>query len=109
MFLVKPVVVKCFLSSYHPHHEVGEDSNPQGGSQEGDHEPAVPAWQNTVGHGAIQQEAQWPRDHPLHLRTAATCRAEAKSRHSVCSSNDLYLVFFNQLMWDSPHSVCAQD
>lgn len=61
------------LPPYHPHHEVGEDGDPQGGGHKSNHEPAVPAWQNTVGHSAEQQEAQRPRDHPPHPRTAATC------------------------------------
>lgn len=64
------------MPPYHPHHEVGEDSDPQGGGHKGDHEPAVPAWQNTVRHSAVEQEAQRPRDHPLHPRTAAACEEQ---------------------------------
>lgn len=69
-------------SSYHPHHEVGEDGDPQRGGQEGDHEPAVPARPNTVGHSAVQQETQRPRDHPLDLRAAATCRGRQSWRYA---------------------------
>lgn len=58
---------------YHPHHEVGKDCDPQGGSHKSNHEPAVPPWQDAVGHRAVKQQSQWPRDHPLHPRTEATC------------------------------------
>ena len=61
------------VSPYHPHHEVGEDGYPQGGGQEGDHEPAVPAGEHTVRHSAVQQQAQGPRDQPLDPRTATIC------------------------------------
>lgn len=64
------------LPPYHPHHEVGEDGDPQSGGHKGDHEPAVPAWLNAVRHSAVEQEAQRPRDHPLHPRTAATCEEQ---------------------------------
>lgn len=29
--------------SHHPHHDVGEGSNPQSGADEGQHEPVLPA------------------------------------------------------------------
>jgi len=77
-------VIICFvhfvLQSYHPHHEVGEDSDPQGGGHEGDHEPAVPAWQDTIRHRAVEQEAQRPLDQPRHPRTAASCEEREVSQ-----------------------------
>lgn len=74
------------LSSYHPHHEVGEDGDPQGGGHKGDHEPAVPAWQNTVRHSAVEQEAQRPRDDPLHPGTAAACGEQEVDEEGTCST-----------------------
>lgn len=63
-------------TSYHPHHEVGEDSDPQGGSHKGDHEPAVPAWQHTVRHSAVEQDAQRPGDHPPDPSRPAACHTQ---------------------------------
>lgn len=62
-FLRRP---QQFMLSYHPHHQVGEDGNPERGGEEGDHEPAMPAWQNAVGHGVVQQHTQWPWYNPLN-------------------------------------------
>lgn len=69
--------------SYHPHHEVGEDGDPQGGGYKGDHEPAVPAWQDTVRHGAVQQDAHRPGDHPPNPRGAAACDTWEVSRRKT--------------------------
>ena len=66
------------LPSYHPHHEVGENGDPQGGGHKGDHEPAVPAWPNAVRHSAEEQQAQRPGDHPLHPRAAAAWDTSGK-------------------------------
>lgn len=112
--------------SYHPHHEVGEDSDPQGGGHEGDHEPAVPARENAIGHSAVEQEAERPLDHPRHPRTAATC--EEHSGHSgghvvktsrLCQPSIGFWIkkqngqqmderSFSHLVVDLPHLVCAQ-
>lgn len=39
----------------HPDHDVGEASDPDGGGEEGDHEPSLPAPLATVGHGEEQK------------------------------------------------------
>lgn len=57
--------------SHHPHHDVGEGSNPDGGGKEGDHEPALPAPFGTVWHREKQQQRQRPHEQPLHLITTA--------------------------------------
>lgn len=53
--------------TYHPHHDVGEASDPEDGGKERDEEPSFPAAFGTVGHGAEQKEGQRPHDQPLQL------------------------------------------
>lgn len=40
-----------YASTHQPHHQVGEDSDPKRGSDEGDHEELLPARLAAVGDG----------------------------------------------------------
>lgn len=66
--------------SYHPDHEVGEESNPESGGQEGEEVPALPSRLVAVGDGAVQQEAERPGQQPLQSNTPAICR-ETENSH----------------------------
>lgn len=46
--------------THHPHHEVGEDGDPQSGQDERQHEAFLPASFGTVGDGKIEQQEQRP-------------------------------------------------
>lgn len=46
--------------TYHPHHEVGEDGDPQSGQNEGQHEAFLPASFGTVWDGEVEQQEQRP-------------------------------------------------
>lgn len=48
------------VSTYHPHHEVGEDGDPQSGQDEGQHEAFLPASFGTVWDSKIEQQEQGP-------------------------------------------------
>lgn len=60
--------------THHPDHQVGEDSNPDGGQDEGGHEEFLPARLGTVWDGDEQQQEQRPRDQPLELAAKVSCR-----------------------------------
>ena len=53
--------------TYHPHHDVGEASDPDGGSKERDEEPSLPAAFGAVGHGAEEKQRQRPHEQPQQL------------------------------------------
>lgn len=55
--------------THHPHHDVREAGDPDGGREEGDHEPPLPAAFATVGHREEQKQGQRPHDQPLELVT----------------------------------------
>lgn len=59
--------VPCVLVTDHPDHDVGEASDPEGGGEEGDHEPPLPAPLGTVGDGEEQKQGQRPHGQPLQL------------------------------------------
>lgn len=61
------------VRSHHPDHEVGENGDPEGGGHEGDHEPALPAWEHTVRHSAVEQDTQRPGEQPLCPLAAPLC------------------------------------
>ena len=64
------------MATHHPHHEVGEDGDPDGGEDEGEHEVLLPARFGTVGDGEEEQQEQRPRDQPLDLVHHTTCTGE---------------------------------
>ena len=55
------------MCAYHPDHDVGEDSYPESGEEEGQHEEPLPARFGTVGHSEEEQEEQGPGDQPFDL------------------------------------------
>lgn len=55
-------------ATHQPHHQVGEDSDPQRGDDEGEHEELLPAGLAAVGDGDAQEEDEWPGE--LHNRNA---------------------------------------
>ena len=57
------------LLTHHPDHDVGQAGDPDGGGDEGHHEPVLPAPLGTVGHGEEEEEAERPHDQPLQLVT----------------------------------------
>lgn len=62
----------------HPDHDVGEAGDPDGGGEEGDHEPSLPAPLGTVGHGEEQKQGQRPHGQPLQLVTHPSWREKEK-------------------------------
>lgn len=79
--------------SHHPDHEVGEDSDPDGRKEEGDHEELLPARLGTVGDGEEQEQQQGPRDQPLALAADAICRTAAadKNQSNVCIYKAIFI------------------
>lgn len=65
-------------STDHPDHDVGEASDPDGGGEEGDHEPSLPAALATVGHGEEQEQRQRPHGQPLQLVAHPSWRGETR-------------------------------
>lgn len=67
----------CFLDvtnwTHHPDHDVRKPSNPDGGCEEGDHEPSLPAPLGTIGHSEEQKQGQRPHGQPLQLVTRPSC------------------------------------
>ncbi len=59
--------------THHPDHVVGEDGDPDGGQDEGEHEVSLPARLGTVGDGEEQQQQQRPREQPLHFAASSLC------------------------------------
>lgn len=55
--------------THHPDHDVGQAGDPDGGGEEGDHEPSLPAALGTVGDGEEQEQGQGPHGQPLQLVT----------------------------------------
>lgn len=66
-------------ATYQPHHDVGEHSNPQRGSDEGDHEELLPAGLAAVGNGDAQEEDEGPGEYPLDLVPSGLCRGKGQS------------------------------
>lgn len=60
--------------THHPDHDVGEASDPDGGGEEGDHEPSLPAPLGTVWDGEEEQQRQRPHQQPLEFVTDARWR-----------------------------------
>lgn len=60
--------------THHPHHDVREAGDPQGGACEGQHEPVVPARCGAVRDGEVQQQTQGPGQQPLQLVTHTGCK-----------------------------------
>lgn len=59
--------------THQPHHHVGEDSNPQCGRDEGDHEELLPAGLAAVGDSDAQEEDERPGEHPLGFVSPCLC------------------------------------
>lgn len=59
--------------SHHPDHEVGEQSYPKRGSQEGEQVPALPLRQAAVGDGAVKQDTHGPRQQPPQTQAPSIC------------------------------------
>lgn len=66
------------VSSHHPDHDVGEAGDPQGGGDEGEHEPVVPARLGAVGDGEVEQQAERPGKQPLQFVASARCKHTAR-------------------------------
>lgn len=66
--------VPCSAATHQPHHQVGEDSDPQCGGDESDHEELLPAGLAAVGDGDAQEEDEWPGEHPLGFVPSCLCR-----------------------------------
>lgn len=66
--------------SHHPDHEVGEQSYPKRGGQEGKQVPALPLRQAAVGDGAVKQDAHGPREQPPETPAPSICT------HKICTS-----------------------
>lgn len=73
---MSPVFLHPPLPTHQPHHEVGEDGDPQSGGDEGDHEEPLPAGLATVGNGDTQEEDEGPGEHPLGLVPSGLCRKQ---------------------------------
>lgn len=75
-------VLSCHIfsavSTHHPDHDVGEASDPDGGSEEGDHEPSLPAPLGAVRHSEEQKQRERPHDEPLHFSTHTSWRKTRK-------------------------------
>lgn len=65
-----------FKPTHHPHHEVGEDGDPQSGQNEGQHEALLPASFGTVWDGEEEQEEQRPREQPFYFVANVPCSSE---------------------------------
>jgi len=57
-----PVSVRT--STYHPHHDIGEDAYPQGGAKEGNQEVLLPAWLADIWEREEEEEDNWPGQQP---------------------------------------------
>lgn len=73
-------------ATHQPHHQVGEDSNPERGDDEGEHEELLPAGLAAVGDGDAQEEDERPGEHPLDFVPSCLCRGmggEPEGRETV--------------------------
>lgn len=61
-------------ATHQPHHQVGEDSDPQRGDDEGEHEELLPAGLAAVGDGDAQEEDERPGEYPLDFVPSCLCR-----------------------------------
>ena len=61
-------------ATHQPHHQVGEDSDPQRGNDKGEHEELLPAGLAAVGDGDAQEEDERPGEHPLDFVPFCLCR-----------------------------------
>lgn len=61
-------------TTHQPHHQVGENSDPQCGNDEGQHEELLPAGLAAVGDGDAQEEDEWPGEHPFGFVPSGLCR-----------------------------------
>lgn len=61
------------ITTHQPHHQVGEDSDPQRGRDEGNHEVLLPAGLAAVRDGDAQEEDEWPGKYPLGLVPSCLC------------------------------------
>lgn len=72
--------------THHPDHHIGEDSDPNSGEEEGEHEELLPARLSTVRNREEQYQQQGPGDQPLQLVADARCtrhRGEIQSSKFV--------------------------
>lgn len=67
-------------ATHQPHHQVGEDSDPQRGKGEGEHEELLPAGLAAVGDGDAQEEDEWPGQHPLGFVPSCLCGGMGRSQ-----------------------------
>lgn len=72
-------------STHHPHHEVGEDGDPQSGQDEGQHEAVLPASFGTVRDGKIEQQQQRPWEQPFYFVTNIPCSRKMQKHHGLGS------------------------
>lgn len=67
--------------TYHPHHEVGEQGNPESGQDECQHKALLPAWFAAVWNCGKQHKYQWPCQKPFNFVHFSICRT--KERNSL--------------------------
>lgn len=76
--------------SHHPDHDVGETCDPQGGGDEGQHEPVLPARHGAVGDSEVQQQAQRPGQQPFQLVTHTRCKYTRHDTVLHCVNTEIY-------------------
>lgn len=79
--------------THHPHHDVGEDGDPQRREEEGQHEEALPPWFGTIGYGEEQQHQNGPGNEKLHFIHSAPYSHMAQHVSNQPSKSLLFMAF----------------
>lgn len=97
------------VSTHHPHHEVGEDGDPQSGQDEGQHEAFLPASFGTVRDGKIEQQEQRPWEQPFYFVTNTPCSRKMQKHHRLGSGTTdiVFIGFIKTMKMVDPH--CWKD
>lgn len=94
---------EVLLHTYHPHHEVGEQGNPESGEDECQHKAFLPAWFGAVWNCGKQQEYQWPCQKPFNFVHFSICRK--KERNSLISHHYPRLSYASLSRADNPRRM----
>lgn len=95
--------------TYHPHHEVGEQGNPESGQDECQHKALLPAWFAAVWNCGKEQEYQWPCQKPFNFVHFSICRTKERNGLVFPSLSQAQLHLFEQSRWsqkDAYNHVC---
>lgn len=85
--------------TYHPHHKVGEQGNPESGQDKCQHKAPLPAWFAAVWNCGKQHEYQRPCQKPFNFVHFSLCRTKERNSWAFPLLPQAQLHLFQQSRW----------